>query len=65
MKGPVDTAGQEEAISAFVHVWRDTPELSGVFFWDYSPVRGGAKDPSYSIRGKPAEAVIRRWYSTF
>jgi hypothetical protein len=63
LEGPVDLTGQAQAISAFIRAWEGTPELDGVFFWNLSPVRGGAGDTSYSIRDKPAEAVIRKWFS--
>jgi hypothetical protein len=65
MEGPVDTAGQAQAIAAFIRVWDGTPELEGVFFWNFSPIRGGPLDSSYSVQGKPAESLIRVWFSRF
>jgi hypothetical protein len=62
-EGPPDPRGQAEALSAFIRAWDGTPELDGVFIWNYSPVRGGADDTSYSIKGKPAEQIVKAWYS--
>lgn len=62
MEGPPDVAGQARALSAFSSAWRGQPELLGVFFWNWSPFRGGSNDRSYSIREKPAAGVIRRWF---
>lgn len=60
--GPAAPDEQARAIETFIAAWRDTPELQGVFVWNYSPFRGGPLDTSYSIRDKPAEAVVRQWY---
>jgi len=52
---------QTRAFRAFVRAWTGTPQLAGVFFWDwYGP--GGKADRGYTPRGKPAERVIRSWY---
>lgn len=61
-EGPPDPNGQARAISAFIRAWDGTPELDGVFIWNYSPVRGGSDDTSYSIKGKPAEQIVQDWY---
>jgi len=64
-EGPPDVEGQAAALSSFVLAWDGTDELAGVFFWNWSPVRGGLRDTSYSIRGKPARDIIRTWFSRF
>ncbi len=57
----LDLEEQRLAYEAFYTVWIDEPALSGVFFWNWwGP--GGADDPWYTPKGKPAEAVIRRWF---
>jgi len=62
MEGPPDAEGQARGLSAFSNAWRKQPELLGVFFWNWSPFRGGSLDRSYSIREKPAAGVVRRWF---
>jgi hypothetical protein len=38
--------------------------LGGVFFqgWTSDPSAGGTSDPNYTPHGKPAEAVLHRWF---
>ncbi len=62
IQGEPDPGEQARSLSAFFRVWAGTPELDGVFIWNYSPIRGGALDTSYSINGKPASAVVRSWF---
>lgn len=64
MTGPADAPGQARALSAFSRVWHRPPELAGVFFWNWSPFRGGWDDRSYSLNGKPAASVVRAWFAT-
>jgi hypothetical protein len=59
---PVNVEEQARAYRAFVRAWSGVPELAGVFFWDWYG-DGGAKDRTYTPRGKPAEGVIRTWYA--
>ena len=59
----VDLEEQRRAFKAFTRAWTGVAELGGVVFWDwYGP--GGPNDTRYSPKGKPAEAVIRRWFRT-
>lgn len=37
------------------------PALDGFFFWNWYGY-GGEEDDTYNVRGKPAEAVLRRWF---
>lgn len=62
-KAPVDLEEQRRAYDAFARAWSDTPQLSGVYFWNWFGF-GGEKDGNYTPRGKPAADVIRRWYRT-
>lgn len=56
----VDLEEQRRCFEAFSTVWRDEPALSGVFFWNWwGP--GGPTDGWYTLKGKPAEQVVRRW----
>ncbi len=59
---PVDTEEQRRCFEAFYATWEAEPALAGVFFWNwFGP--GGLDDRWYTLKGKPAEAVVRRWYS--
>jgi len=46
----------------FERVWRGEPRLAGVYFYQWWGA-GGAGDPGYTPRGKPAANVVRNWYS--
>jgi len=60
----IDLEEQLLCYRAFVEVWRDIPELAGVFFWHWWG-EGGPEDGSYNPRGKPAEDVIRDWFGSY
>lgn len=56
----VDLAEQAECLAAFSETWVDEPRLAGVFFWNWwGP--GGPTDRWYTLKGKPALDVVRRW----
>ena len=57
----VDLEEQRRAVSAFTRAWRGSRQLAGVFFWDWYG-EGGPRCRRYTPRGKPAAAVIRRWF---
>ncbi len=58
----LDLDEQRRCYEAFYRAWANEPALRGVFFWNWwGP--GGKSDPWYTPKGKPAEAIIRRWYS--
>jgi len=59
--GKVDVEEQRRCYAAFVTAWSNTPGLAGVFFWNWNGA-GGKRDRSYTPRGKPAEAILRRWF---
>lgn len=59
-------AGHEEQrrlYEAFLKAWDATPELRGVIWWEWTTAPGGPDDFNYTPRSKPAEQVIRRWFS--
>ena len=60
-RAAVDLEEQRRCYAAFAAAW-DGGELAGVFFWDWNGA-GGPGDPHYTPRGKPAEAVLRRWFA--
>lgn len=60
-KAPVDHEEQRRAYEAFVRAWGGTPELKGVYWWNWFGF-GGSEDTNYTPRRKPAAAVVSRWY---
>jgi hypothetical protein len=61
-RNAVDLEEQRRCYAAFVAAWEGEPSLAGVFWWNwFGP--GGARDTYYTPRGKPAEAVLRKWYA--
>ena len=58
----VDLEEQRRCLEAFRRAWGHREELAGVFFWNwFGP--GGPKDRWYSLKGKPALDVVKRWYA--
>lgn len=58
----IDHEEQRRCFEAFSAVWGDTAELAGVFFWNgWGPIDG--RNTWYTFWGKPAEAVVRRWFA--
>lgn len=58
----LDLEEQRLCFEAFAAVWSGTSELVGVFFWNgWGPTDGA--NTWYTFWGKPAEAVIRRWFA--
>ena len=62
MAGAIDLEEQRRLYAAFVRVWTGVSRLEGVFFWNWYG-KGGPDDRDYTPKGKPAEAVLRRWWS--
>jgi hypothetical protein len=59
---PISLEEQRRCYQAFADVWSESPELNGVFFWNwFGP--GGKLDKGYTPRGKPAECVLREWFA--
>lgn len=58
----VDLEEQRVAYEAFTRVWSHEPRLGGVFFWNWWG-EGGDNCHDYTPRRKPAEGVLRRWFS--
>ena len=62
---PVNLELQADAYAAFFEtVWRE-PWMGGVYWWNWFsfPDDGGYDDDDYTPRNKPAEAVLRQYYS--
>jgi len=62
LRAPVDLEEQRRCYAAFIAAWKAEPRLAGVFFWQWYG-GGGPADGSYTPRGKPAEQVLKAWYS--
>lgn len=60
---PLDLEEQRQCYAAFIRTWEGVPQLRGVYFYEWGGDGGGPADTSYTPRGKPAEELIRRWYS--
>lgn len=71
---PHATSVQSDALRSFLQVWQkqipappgsgDHENLAAVFFADWRLDRpGGPFDPGYAMQGKPAEAILRRYFS--
>jgi len=62
MNGEADPEEQALCYRAFIETWNGIPQIEGVFWW-YWYEDGGPQDKSYSPKGKPAEGLLRQWYS--
>lgn len=61
-KTRVDLEEQRRCLEAFRRAWGHRDELAGVFFWNwFGP--GGPDDRWYTLKGKPALDVVKRWYA--
>jgi len=58
----VDLRLQEACYIAFVQTWRSAESCAGVLFYEWWG-EGGPEDDGYTPRGKPAEDVMRRFFS--
>ena len=58
----IDHEEQRLCFEAFFRVWRDEPRLAGVFFWNWWGPSDG-QNTWYTLKGKPALAVVRKWMS--
>jgi hypothetical protein len=61
-KERVDVDEQQACYEAFADATREAPFIDGVYFWNWFGV-GGPNDGGYSPRGKPAAAVIERYFT--
>lgn len=59
--GVLDLEEQRAAYFAATLALSQTPEVEAVFFWQWHGT-GGSLDRGYSVRGKPAERVLRRYF---
>lgn len=60
-EGPADVEAQARAFRAFIEAWSGQP-IEGACVWLWTG-RGGPADRGYMPRGKPAEALLRAWFT--
>lgn len=63
--GPVDLQAQATCYqAAFDSLWSQ-PWLAGMFWWEWGtlPDQGASPDTGYEPHNKPAEQILREWYS--
>lgn len=60
-EGPVDLALQTRCYRALYRALNQAPRLEGIYLWNWFG-RGGAEDGGYTLRGKPALAVVKLWF---
>jgi exo-beta-1,3-glucanase (GH17 family) len=61
-EGKADAEEQRKCFQAFVEAWKGETMLAGVYIYLWWG-EGGPEDRDYTPRGKPAQEVIRTWYS--
>jgi hypothetical protein len=63
--GAVNMAIQANAYQALLSYWSTSTYMRGVSFWDWSvdPNAGGAADTNYTPQNKPAEQVMKQWFT--
>jgi len=63
--GPVNLTLQADAYKALLSYWSNSSYLRGVSFWDWSsnPSAGGQNDAGYTPQNKPAEQVMKQWFT--
>lgn len=61
----VDLDEQAKCYESLFRAFWNKPWFAGVYFWKWylNPDAGGATDPDYTPQNKPAQDVMRRWYT--
>jgi len=55
-----DPQEQYVCLQAFFEAWRDEPAVAAITIWKWED-RTDSKDLGYTPKGKPSEALLRRW----
>lgn len=65
LQGDLDMQEQADAYQAFFESFQGKPWWQGVFWWSLStdPNQGGADDMGYSFHNKPAEDILKQFFS--
>jgi len=61
-EGRLDLEEQRRCFAALIAAWDGAPELNGLFVWNWWG-EGGPRDRDYTPRGKPAERLLRDWFT--
>ncbi|HUS15586.1 MAG TPA: hypothetical protein VM536_11295 [Chloroflexia bacterium] len=63
--GSLDMQEQANAYEAALATFWGKPWMAGIYWWDWSvdPNKGGSGDSSYTPHNKPAEAVLKSYYT--
>lgn len=54
---------QANLYESFLKTWSDEQGIGGIIWWEWGTSEGGPNDYGYTPRGKPAEALLRQWFS--
>ena len=60
--GAADPGEQADAYEALFRAFWDLPWFAGLFLWEWNAT-GYSRADDFSPQGKPAEAVLTRWYT--
>jgi hypothetical protein len=58
-----DSTLQARCYRAFLSTMRDTPWFAGAIIWKWHPAHDDPRPTAFTPQDKPAEAVLRRWFS--
>lgn len=61
--GPADSALQARCYRAFLSVMEGVPWFAGAIVWKWHPDTDKHRPTAFTPQGKPAEAVLRRWFT--
>jgi len=55
---------QRRCYLAFMETFKNTPQVGGTIWWEWTDSPGGGQDFNYTPKGKPAEVALRDWFRT-
>jgi hypothetical protein len=63
--GAIDLALQANLYQALLQYWNTKPYFAGIHIWDWKldPLEGGPGNNQYTPRYKPAEQIIKNWFT--
>lgn len=56
-------AEQKLLYEAFLKTWSNEEGVGGIIWWEWDTSPGGPENFNYTPRGKPAEEILRQWFS--
>lgn len=64
--GSPNMTEQANSYEALLSYWNDYSYIAGVYFWHWetNPNAGGTNSTSYTPQNKPAEAVMKKWFTS-